>query len=225
MGISRYLEECATRAAGVLGDDLEASVTLRQHGLTLHVGSSAPDAARCDRVEAMVDDGPCIDAMESGTIVAVASVRRETRWPRWRDQADDEGFARALAVPSVVSPGIVVALNLYARGTGRWDDRLVSDADGYARLVASAVRLQLEFADLDDAAGQLLRDTGTSTLFDRAVGAVMQTNDCTEEAATELLRSAARDRDITAREVATTVLRSLLAPGTGDIVDGRRAGS
>ncbi|WP_407317881.1 GAF and ANTAR domain-containing protein [Isoptericola halotolerans] len=225
MAISRYLEECATRAAGMLDGDLEASLTMRQYGMTLQVGSSARGAARCDQREAMADAGPCVEAMATGAVVEVASVARDDRWPPWRRQALDEGFVRALAVPSDVAPGIVVALNLYARDGGTWDERFVSDADAYARLIASAVRLQLKFADLDDAAGSLLRSTATSTLVERAVGAVMQTNDCSREAAAELMRSAATECGIPEREVATTILRSLLAPGTGDIVDERSAGT
>ncbi|WP_402371907.1 ANTAR domain-containing protein [Isoptericola rhizosphaerae] len=77
------------------------------------------------------------------------------------------------------------------------------------------MRLQLEFADVDDAAGALLRDTSGATIVDQAVGAVMETNGCSEAAARELLRSAAGRREVTEREVATTVLRSSVAVGTG----------
>ncbi len=224
MTLSGYLQECASRSAGVLGDDLDASVTLRQHGLTLHAGSSSRAAERCDQAEAMVDEGPCVDAMATGAKVDVASVRAEVRWHAWRAQTLEEGFVRALAVPSEVAPGVSVALNLYSRAGGRWESRLVGAAEAYSRLIAAAVRLQLEFADVDDAAGALLRDTSGATLIDQAVGAVMETNGCSEAAARELLRSAAGRREITEREVATTVLRSLVAVGTGDIVDDRLPG-
>ncbi len=115
MTLSGYLQECASRSAGVLGDDLDASVTLRQHGLTLHAGSSSRAAERCDQAEAMVDEGPCVDAMATGAKVDVASVRAEVRWHAWRAQTLEEGFVRALAVPSEVAPGVSVALNLYSR--------------------------------------------------------------------------------------------------------------
>ncbi|PRZ02645.1 ANTAR domain-containing protein [Isoptericola sp. CG 20/1183] len=224
MTLSGYLQECAARSAGVLGDDLDASVTLRQHGLTVHAGSSSDDAARCDRAEAMADDGPCIDAMVSGLLVDVAAVADEDRWLQWRRQSLEAGFVKALAVPSQVAPGIAVALNLYSRSPGPWGERLVGAAEEYSRLIAGAVRLQLEFANLDDAAGALFRGASHTAILEQAVGAVMETNGCSEQAAQELIRSAARRRGVPEREIATTVLRSLVAYGTGNIVDDRLPG-
>jgi hypothetical protein len=213
MVLSRYLDECATRAAGVLGTDVEASVTLREHGLTLRAGSSGVAAARCDRAEAMVDDGPCIDAMGDDTVVEVPTVVPDDRWREWSEQARREGFVRALAVPSQVNKDVSLALNLYSRSSGPWDARLVQAAG------ASAVNLQLAFSDLDDAAGTLAHGTSEDEMVQRAVGAVMQTNGCSQDAAGELLRSAARRQGIPESEIARTVLRSLATTSTGDIVD------
>jgi hypothetical protein len=219
MAISRYLHECAARAAGVLGDDIEASITMRQHGVTLRAGSSAPNAARCDQAEAWADDGPCVEAMITGTIRTVPSVAGEARWPTWREQTSREGFTRAVAVPAQVSPDITIALNLYSTATGEWEAQLVHAAGSYARLIASAVRLQLQFADLDDYASALYRDMSDATVLERAVGAVMQTNGCTEPEARAFLHSAAVEHPPGGREIAEIILRSLVVGMDGDIVD------
>jgi hypothetical protein len=219
MVLSRYLDECAARAAGVLGTDVEASVTLREHGLTLRAGSSGVAAARCDRAEAMVDDGPCIDAMGDDAVVEVPTVVPDDRWREWSEQARREGFVRALAVPSQVNEDVSLALNLYSRSAGPWDERLVHAAGAYSALIASAVNLQLAFSDLDDAAGTLAHGTSEDEMVQRAIGAVMQTNGCSQDEAAELLRSASRRGGVPESEVARTVLRSLATASTGDIVD------
>jgi hypothetical protein len=222
MAISRYLHECAIRAAGVLGDDIEASITMRQHGVTLRAGSSAPDAARCDQAEAWADDGPCVEAMITTAVRTVPSVASETRWLTWREQTLREGFGRALAVPAQVSPDITIALNLYSRAPGAWEEHLVRSAESYARLIASAVRLQLQFADLDDYAAAVYRGVSDAVVVERAVGAVMETNGCTEQEARKFLQSASGGRGHEEREIAEFILRSLVVGVEGvegDIVD------
>ena len=224
MAISGYLHEYATRAAGVLGDDVEASITLRQHGITLRGGSSAPDAGRCDQAEAMADDGPCVEAMATAMILPVPSIGSDHRWQAWQRQTVREGFVKALALPAVVAPGIVIALNLYSRAPAAWDERVVRSADSYARLIASGVRLQLELADLEDAAGAFFRTMSETMTVERAVGAIIQMNDCSEPQARELLASAAAEREVDEREIAETILRSLVVGGRGGIVDDSAAG-
>ncbi|MCA5893964.1 GAF and ANTAR domain-containing protein [Isoptericola sp. NEAU-Y5] len=215
MVISRYLHEYATRAAGLLGDDVEASITMRQHGLTLRGGSSTPDAARCDQAEAMADAGPCVEAMTTATILVVPSVEDDDRWLAWREQSIKEGFVKALALPARVTPGIVVALNLYSRSPAAWEEKMVRAGDSYARLIASGVRLQLEFSDLEDAAASLYQAMSGTVAVERAVGAIIQTNDCTEAQARDLLRTAAEDQGVGERTIAVTILRSLAVGGPG----------
>nr|BFF16917.1 hypothetical protein GCM10025730_04380 [Promicromonospora thailandica] len=96
------LHDYATHAPSVLGIDVEASILLRQYGADISAASSTPAAARCDRVEALAGDGPCIDAMDELRVRVVTDVAAEQSWHAWRTQAVDEGFATAIAVPGEV---------------------------------------------------------------------------------------------------------------------------
>ncbi|WP_435737614.1 ANTAR domain-containing protein [Cellulosimicrobium sp. PMB13] len=221
MVLSRYLDEYAARAAGALGGDVEASITVREHGVTLRAGSSGDGAARCDQAEARADAGPCIDAMIGDAVLVVADVAREERWDDWREQSTREGFVKAVAVPSQVTPGVSVALNLYSRSPETWPDALIETADACARLIAAGVRLQLRFADVEDAAAGLYRTMSDGVAVERAVGAIMETNGCSPDEARDVLRSASEHRGVSRRAIAESILRSL-APGSGgDIVDER----
>ncbi|WP_435737621.1 GAF and ANTAR domain-containing protein [Cellulosimicrobium sp. PMB13] len=210
MSISRYPSEFAQRAAAVLGSDLEVSITLREHGLSLRAGSSTAAAARCDQAEALADSGPCIDAIGSRTAVLVPAIAADDRWEAWRDQAVREGFVSSLGVPALVGPDVGVALNLYSRKPDPWDDRLLAAADSYAQLVASAVRLHLELAELEDRTAGLYREMSDVVAVERAVGAIMHTNGCSEAEARRILESASQHRNVSGREVAETVLRALV---------------
>lgn len=217
MALSSYLHEFAARAADALGGDLEASITVREHGITMRAGSSGDGAGRCDQAEARADAGPCIDAMIEKSVLVVADVAQESRWDAWREQTTREGFAKALAVPSEVSPGVSVALNLYSRSPDGWPAEMLGTADACARLIAAGVRLHLQFADVEDAAAGLYRSMSDGVAVERAVGAIMETNGCSQDEAREVLRSASEHRGVSRRVIAESILRSL-APGSGDDV-------
>lgn len=218
MSISSYPEEFARRAAAVLGADIEASVMVREHGVSLRAGSSTAAAARCDQAESMASAGPCLDAMDRHSAQVVPTVAGAVGWDRWREQALDEGYVSALAVPAVVDDGGSVALNLYARVPDPWTPGLITAADGYAQLLASTVRVHLDLAELEDAAAGLYRNMSDALVVERAVGAIMHTNGCTEEQARRILESASAHRRVGGREVAETILRALVdVPAT----DGR----
>jgi ANTAR domain len=212
MGISNDPEEFATRAATVLGAELEVSVTVRQHGATVRAGSSTEASARCDRAESLADAGPCVEAMDRLSVRVVPAIASDDRWPVWHDQAVEEGFLSAAAVPAVVASDVAVALNLYSRRPDPWTPSLLAAADSYAQLLAASVRLRLEAADLEDAVAGFYRHMSDAVVVERAVGAIMQTNRCTQEQARQVVDSAARHRGISERDVAEAVLRTLAVP-------------
>ncbi|WP_425954566.1 ANTAR domain-containing protein [Xylanimonas sp. McL0601] len=215
MGISKFPHDFATRCAAVLGRSVEASITVRQLGVTVRAGSSSDAAARCDQAEAVSGVGPCIEAMDKLVAQIVPEVALESRWELWRTRASEEGFVSAVAVPAVVGPGISVALNLYSKTADPWDSRLLTAADSYAQLVASAFRLRLRLAEVEDGAVGLYRNLSDDKAVERAVGAIMQTNQCTEHEARNILESATRNRKVSRREVAESLLRSLVVPDDG----------
>lgn len=210
MSISTFPSELALRAAAVLRSDLEASITVRQLGLTVRAGSSTGAAARCDQAESLAGSGPCIDAMNQLTTGVVPVISDVETWDAWRKQATHEGFVSAAAVPAVVDDDIAVALNLYSRSPNPWTSELLTAADGYAQITAAMVRLHLGLAELEDGAVGYHRRMSDTIAIERAIGAIMQTNDCAELEARKILESASLHRNVSQREVAETLLRALV---------------
>jgi GAF domain-containing protein len=210
MRISSYPSEFARRAATVLGASIEASVIVREHGVPLRAGSSTPASARCDQAESMANSGPCIAAMDQHSVRVVPDIEEEPSWDEWRAQSLREGYRSALAVPAHVGDGIAVALNLYSRAPDPWTPALLTAADGYAQLIAAMVRVHLELAELEDVTAGLYRDMTDALVTERAVGAIMHTNECSEEEARRILESASNHRRVGRREVAETILRALV---------------
>ena len=207
--IARYMQEFADRSASVLGARISTSITLRNHGMMLRTASSDDRSARCDQVEARQNVGPCLTSMDEMAAQTVLDLPGSLRWRSWADQSVLEGFTSVAAVPARVQPGIEVALNLYSELPDPWSPSLMDAAHSYATLLASAVRMQIELAGVDDdyAGRYALLDDETITSW--AVGAVMECNGCPAEEAREILTSACGRRNIAMREVAETVLRAL----------------
>jgi hypothetical protein len=209
MSAHGYLHEFAARSAAALGSSIETSITLRHHGVAARAASSSDAAARCDQVEAREGEGPCIDAMDELTSKLVPAISTETRWRAWREQSGREGFQAAIAMPAAVVRGSVVALNIYSREPDPWDGRLLTAADSYAQLVATAVRLRLELATVEDSLLGLYRRTADELIVERAVGAIMHLNSCTAQEAHAIFDSGVGRRNVSRREVAETLLQSL----------------
>ncbi|MFP3712380.1 ANTAR domain-containing protein [Puerhibacterium sp. TATVAM-FAB25] len=221
MAVDTYLQEYAARAASALGPGLEVSITVREHGITLVAASSAPAAARCDQAEVRSDEGPCIDAATQGVLHVVQSVADDHRWEAWRKQSAQEGFTRSLAVPAPVGPAVMTTLNVYTRAPEEWTASEIGTAQACAGLVASAVRLHLQFAELEDAAAGLYRSMSDAAAVERAVGALMANNDWSRDEAHRVLRSASRRQAVSERDVAESFLRALALGARGDITDER----
>ncbi|MFD7024428.1 GAF and ANTAR domain-containing protein [Promicromonospora sukumoe] len=213
MSIAAFPRELAIRAASALAPGIEASITVRQLGVTVRAGSSSAAAARCDQAESLADDGPCIDAMDARAPCVVPSVADGPGWKAWRRQAGREGFASALAVPAGLDENIAVAVNLYSGTPISWTTEMLATAGGYARIGADMVSLCLARAELEDGAFGHYRRMSDLVVTEHAVGAIMQANDCPEHTARHLLESASLRRNIARRKVAEIILRALVVSG------------
>lgn len=204
---SPYLYGHAMRAATHFGNGTQASITFRHHGAIIRAASSDDASARCDQVEALTDDGPCVAAMERLHAILVPHLDSDPRWPHWRKQAVDEGFASALAMGAHVAPGIDVSLNLYSTRPDPWDADALVAADNFAQRIARTMSLRVQLSALAEPE-EYVELTGPE-LIGQAVGATMQCNGCSADEALELLTGAAANRNIGPEEVAATVLLAL----------------
>ncbi|WP_159794781.1 ANTAR domain-containing protein [Puerhibacterium puerhi] len=219
MALRESLQDYTDQAAHALGHGIDASVTVREHGIFLWAASSAPAAARCDRTEFAADDGPCVAAMTQRGIQVVPAVDQEFRWEEWRKQAMREGYVTAMAVPADVGPASHVSLNLYSRTPQDWSGDLAEIAATCARYIAVGVQLQLQFSNLEDAVAGVYRDMPDSVAVERAVGAIMASNHCSEPQARQRLREASEHHRVSERRIAEQILRSLATDGDGDILE------
>jgi hypothetical protein len=138
--VREILDRYAHGAAERLGTDTYCSITIKDRGSLVQMGSNDARAAACDQVETEVGDGPCILAMDQLFGVVVADTSNDERWPSWAAAAVANGFRSAVALPGFVDEETTVALNMYSEYVDRWDARKLIGMDVYVQEIADAVR-------------------------------------------------------------------------------------
>ena len=204
-----FVEGVARAAAEHIGPAAAATVSMQRHGRPYAVAASDPLSAACDEVEYAADDGPCLDALRLGRVVASADLAVDSRWPAWRDAALSRGFRSVAAVPSPVRPGVAIALNLYARATDAWDDQVLPVAHLYADQISRAMHLYLRSTDQTELNADLRAAIVSRSVIDQAIGVIMAQNRCTEDRAIEILRSASQHRNVKLRDLAASLIESV----------------
>ena len=179
VSVEDFAEGVARAAARHVGPATSATITLRREGRPTLMSASDPAAAACDEVEYATGDGPCLEAIDTGRLVHVADVARETRWPRWQAATLAHGFGSAAALPRAVRPGVEIALNLYAPEPRAWTESALSIADVYADQVACGLTLFLRTADQAELNADLRAALVSRAVIDQAIGVIMAENRCT----------------------------------------------
>jgi putative methionine-R-sulfoxide reductase with GAF domain len=149
-------------------------------GLTVeHAGSgrtvtyTGELAARGDERQYELDDGPCLQAMRSGQVVAVDDMAEEGRWGDYPRRAVEAGVRSSLSLPLAVGEAGRGALNLYSsrpRAFSNTDERM---ARVWAGQASGALAVAWRMAEREDAVEHLHRGMATRQVIGQAVGLLM----------------------------------------------------
>lgn len=206
------LEAVAVRACvAVTGVD-GAGAVARQDGADV-VASSNLLAGAVDDWQYSVGEGPCVDAVRTGSTVVLGSTSRESAWARFVPGAHRLGVRSALSLPLRVAGDVVGSLNLYSRREDQFDDAAVHQGELFARPAAATLAvlgIVDHAADAADVAGLELQD---AAMVARAVGVLLgSTPGLSVPAARARLVAMAGEQDVAvvvlARQIVAAVTRS-----------------
>ena len=191
-----------------------AALDLEGAGVTLHMLDddteylTATDtvALQVERQQDALQQGPCIDAIQSSEIVAVGDLRAETRWPEFRPVVLQAGFHSVAGVPVPFQGRNIGALNLYSATTRAW----TTDDFAVARLVADLAAGYLVSTHLlgksQALATQLQQALDTRVVIEQAKGVLAGRLNMTPDAAFVVMRKFARSSRIKVHDVARDVV-------------------
>jgi hypothetical protein len=183
-----------------------ASVTAYRDDAVTTVAASSEIALAVDRAQYADEAGPCLEALDTASPIAVPDVAATMTWPRFRDSADRLGIRASLSIPLFAGRGTAVAaLNLYGH-----DPATMAPLTAAVWAAYDPHRAGTSARGLDHGGEALV--TGLAGAFavrariQQAIGAVMAATHRTADAAYFILRLRAAETGATLTDTATAVL-------------------
>lgn len=166
---ARRLAEYCLHLPGV-----QASGLLLADGprLRQEVIATGPAAARLERLQVDLAEGPCRDVCRTGALLAdvrLADPRSQARWPRFAPQALAEGFTAATAVPLQHPDRLLGALNLFHQHR-RLEAAYIGACQLLAETTAWALAREQELARVREHNAQLQTALDSRVIIEQAKG-------------------------------------------------------
>lgn len=190
------------------GEEVLCGITLLRDKRAGTVASSSQEAQETDELQYEFDDGPCLTASRTQTLVEVPEVKDEGRWPEYATHVTKRGIRSIAAIPFQLEPGDGAALNLYSSEPGKFTPDIIEKAQEYARQASHALALAVRLAGHREAEANAIEAMKSRTTIDLAVGIIMGQNHCSQDEAFRILRSASSSRNIKVREIAAGLVAS-----------------
>jgi GAF domain-containing protein len=201
-----FLGAVAERAASI-GPDLACGITVSTDPRRpLTVGSSDATAAQLDETQYRHDEGPCLEAMRTNTIIEVADAAIETRWAGYITPATDQGLGASLSTPITANGATIGVMNLYATTPHTFTPEERARAQAYADQAAAAIAVATRLAHHSQLTDDLRSAMASRTTIDQALGILMGELRCNADDAFAVLRKISQDTNTKLRDVAATVI-------------------
>ena len=136
----------------------------------------------------------------------------DSLYPDWRQLAQQQGVTHTLSVGFPVATPTVGALNVYnSTGTPFTEDfvRIVGTFASFAGIVLASAGLHQNLAHM---AEQLEAAVQSRAVIDQAKGIIMAQNQCTGDAAFQLLVRASQNRNVKLRLLAEQLVSGVVRP-------------
>ncbi len=181
-------------------------LTVEEAGRGVTVTYSGDLAARGDERQYELDDGPCLQALRTGEVVAVADMAEESRWGLYPERALEAGVHSSLSFPLSLGERGRGALNLYASRPHAFTDADGEAGRDWAGQASGAMLVAWQMAERAKAVGDLTQGMETRQVIGQAVGLLMAQRRCTADEAFDLLKGASQRNNEKLREVAARMV-------------------
>ena len=177
-------------------------LTLEQAGRGMTVTYSGDLAARGDERQYELDDGPCLEALRTRSVVHVRDMAEEDRWGDYPRRALEAGVRSSLSFPLLLGEGGRGALNLYSGRADSFSDDDERAGRSCAGQASGALSVVWRMAERELAVEHLRRGMLTRQEIGQAVGLLMAQRRCTADEAFRLLQQASQRSNEKLRDVA-----------------------
>jgi GAF domain-containing protein len=198
--------------SGIGACDL-ASITYMRETVPKTIVSTDPAAVEIDQAQYSVDDGPCLEAYRTRSVISVPSMAEDDRWEPFRTAAMDHGVQSSFSLPLATSEVHVGALNLYARKDHAFNSVPPASALLFAKQAAAAVWSVQTSEMTRGMIGHLEQALANRDLIGMAKGIIMTNEKVSRDQAFKILATASQHRNIKLHEIAAEVVDTGITPG------------
>lgn len=207
-----------------LFDGFAAGLVLRDPAGALEVMASSTERTELlELFQLRQGDGPCIECYRAGQVVQVEDLAAEpVAWPRFAEQAREQGFRSVHAVPMRLRAQTIGAMNLFSPRPGLLSDRDLRVVQALTDVATIAILQERALRQSQIVSEQLQGALNSRVIIEQAKGVLSHQGGIDMDTAFNLMRGYARRRNEhlsdVARAVATGHLNfTMLGSSTGRV--------
>jgi len=180
---------------------------MAEEGQLHFVTAVTQDSQELERCQEEHQEGPCRDAYETGEVVRVSDVRKESaRWPDYSASATRLGLAGVAGIPMRHGGEMIGALNIYSREPRVWSDEDIAVAVVLADVATSYVLNASKLHDQEQLSQQLQGALDSRVVIEQAKGITAQQKSVSVDQAYQRMRRHARSNNASLRVVAEAIV-------------------
>jgi GAF domain-containing protein len=202
--VLRDLMERLTDVLGLAG----SGVALAREG-RLEFTTAVPDQiAELERAQIEHQSGPCVDAYLSGRVVTVTDLQSQRdHWPEYCVVAERVGVSAVAGIPMRLSGEAFGAINLYVLGPRPWPEDDIAAAVVMADMATNYLVNASKLRQQEQLNEQLQKALDSRAIIEQAKGIVARERQTTTDQAFKLIRTHARNHNVSIRSVAEAIVR------------------
>lgn len=192
-------------AAGLLLADQRGSLQL--------LASSTEHTRLLELFQLQTNEGPCLDCYRTGEPVIVTDLAEATtRWPRFANQAQEEGFAAVHAVPLQLRGETIGTLNLFNHHPGSLTEQDAQVARALADMATIGILQERAIRRGEVLTEQLQTALNSRVVIEQGKGLLAHAGDLDMDQAFHALRAYARSHSSLLTEIAHRLVTGKLRP-------------
>jgi PAS domain S-box-containing protein len=211
--LSAALQDVAEAVMTVLGTDGAGLMLADAQGRLGWVTATDESGRAFEQAQRDLGEGPCVEAMAHGTLVATTDVRNDPHWLRLASVAVAHGICGVLAAPVTVGGRAIGTCNAISRTPRRWSAKDLSAIGAFASVLGRLLTQAAVASHQAELVGQLQRALESRVAIEQAKGVLMARLRVDERDAFERLRQVARSSNRRLADVAGEVVAGRLHVG------------
>jgi GAF domain-containing protein len=216
--VDAFLAGVAGLAPAVVQPSASCGIHLYRDGRPQPAVSSDDRAAQLDETQYRLDEGPCLQALQTGQPVYVADTASDPRWTHYMELARDRGLRSSLSLPLTIDQATIGALNLFAfHSADAFHPAEQQRGRLFAAQASAALQVTTRLLETGRVRQQLEQALTSRAVINQALGIVMARHGCDAEQAFAVLRTESQHSNRKLRDIAADLVNATSRQQTASV--------